>query len=181
MAIDGDAVTPARLGVPKPLAFATSVADCLDEAVPCAGDAVAVDSSIMMRWAGTLFAFCSLLLVPWTVVLAVMLPSRQVSSHYDVAWAGFDFLLFTSIASTAFLTLRRSRYLTVSSAAAGGLLVTDAWFDVLTAPGLGAFLEAATMSVIVELPLAAVCFWLAMHTQDVLDQRIRFLLVRVRP
>jgi hypothetical protein len=31
------------------------------------------------------------------------------------------------------------------------------------------------MSVLAELPLAGVCFWLAVHSQDIADRRIQLL------
>ena len=40
----------------------------------------------------------AVLMVPWTVYLAVSLPSEQRAAHYDLAWAGFDVGLFAVLA-----------------------------------------------------------------------------------
>ena len=72
--------------------------------------------------------------------------------------------------------LRRSRLLPIAGSATGALLVADAWFDVLTSSGGRDIAEAVAMSVLAELPLAFVCFWLAVHSQDVAEQRLLLLL-----
>ena len=59
-----------------------------------------------------------------------------MSTNYDAAWAGFDVLLTLTLASTAYFALRRSRYLATAASATATLLVVDAWFDVLTTPGV---------------------------------------------
>jgi hypothetical protein len=53
----------------------------------------------------------SVLLLPWTIYLAVSLPSGQISPDYDTAWAGFDVML---LAGTAWFALRRSRCLSTA-------------------------------------------------------------------
>src|SRR5271169_1420640 len=93
-------------------------------------NAVLVDESRIVRWTGPLFALFSLILLPWTIYLGESLPARQLSPHYDVAWAGFDAILLIGLATTAYFALRRSRYLAISASATAALLVVDAWFDV---------------------------------------------------
>ncbi len=119
-----------------------------------------------------------MLLVPWTIYLAVHLPGRQLSVHYDLAWAGFDVLLFVALAATAYAVLRREPWVGMAAGAAAALLVADAWFDVVTAPTGRALLEAAVMSVLVELPLAGTCIWLCWHAYALAELRIRHLLRR---
>jgi hypothetical protein len=51
---------------------------------------------------------------------------------------------------------------------------------VLTSSGGLDIAEAVAMSVLAELPLAFVCFWLAVHSQDVAEQRLLLLLKRRR-
>jgi hypothetical protein len=153
-------------------------AEALDEAVQPAdepGNRVMVDNARLVRLAGPLFAVCAVVLIPWIVITSIVLPSRQVSENFDIAWAGYDVGLFVALASTAVCALRRSGYLTIAASAAGALLVADAWFDVMTAPGGWNLAQSIAMSVLVELPLASVCFWLSMHSQDVADQRIVLL------
>lgn len=139
------------------------------------------DNSRTVRWAGPLFALCALALAPWIIVIALTLPSRQLSPNYDIAWAGFDLLLFAALAATAGSALRRSPYLASTASWAAALLVTDAWFDVMTSPSGLARVEAIGMALLVELPLAATCLWLTQHTQDIIEQRLRLLVRRQGP
>jgi hypothetical protein len=125
---------------------------------------VPVVSSLIVRLAGPAFLLFSLVLMPWTVYLWLSLPSRQLSPHYNIAWAGFDSLLIVALGATGYFALRGSRYLAVSAAAAAALLIVDAWFDIMTSPR-GQIPEAIVLAAFVELPLAAVCAWLSYHTE----------------
>jgi type IV secretory pathway component VirB8 len=159
---------------------AEEVAGQLDELVKPAREpenAVLVDNARVIRWAGPAFVLFSLILLPWIVYLAHSLPSRQVSADSDIAWAGFDVMLSIALASTGYFALRRSRYLATAAAAAATLLVVDAWFDVVTTlPGQR--LKPVVLAVLVELPLASVCVWLSLHTQQVAERRLILLLRR---
>ena len=153
----------------------------LDELVAPAGEpenAVFVDNARLVRWAGPAFALFSLALLPWTAYLAYSLPSRQVSPHYAIAWAGFDVILLLVLAGTAYFALRRSRYLATAAASAATLLVVDAWFDITTSPPGGQLMEAIVLAALVELPLASLCVWLSHHTQQLCERRILLLLPR---
>ncbi|MDR0345728.1 MAG: hypothetical protein LBI49_21990 [Nocardiopsaceae bacterium] len=157
---------------------AEEVADQLDELVGPACEpenAVLTDNARVVRWAGPAFVLFSLILLPWIVYLAYTLPSRQVSADYGIAWDGFDALLLVALASTGYFALRRSRYLATAATAAATLLVVDAWFDVMTTlPGQR--LEPLALAAAVELPLAAVCVWLSLHTQQFAERRLVLLL-----
>jgi hypothetical protein len=153
----------------------------LDELVAPVGEpenAVFVDNARLVRWAGPAFALFSLALLPWTAYLAYSLPSRQVSPHYAIAWAGFDVILLLVLAGTAYFALRRSRYLATAAASAATLLVVDAWFDITTSPLGGQLMEAIVLAALVELPLASLCVWLSHHTQQLCERRILLLLPR---
>jgi hypothetical protein len=159
------------------------VADRLDELVPVSdevGNRVLPDNARLVRWAAPVFLGCAVILVPWIVIAAITLPSRQLSQNYDVAWAGYDVGLLIGLVWTAFSALRRSRRLTIAASATGALLIADAWFDVLTSPGGWELAEAVAMSVFAELPLAALCFWLAFHSQEVAERRLVLLTRRGR-
>ena len=137
------------------------------------------DNARVIKWAGPAFVLFSLILLPWIVYLAYSLPSRQVSADYGIAWAGFDVMLLIALASTGYFALRRSRYLAAVATAAATLLVVDAWFDVMTTlPGQR--LEPLALAAGVELPLAAVCVWLSLHTQQLAERRLVLLLRRGR-
>jgi hypothetical protein len=175
-----DADTP---GVPEPpakvVAVADQIASVVDHAVPVSDEPanrVLVDNARLVRWAAPAFVICSFLLLPWIAVLGTTLPQRQLSQHYRLAWTGYDVLLALGLAGTAVAALRRSRLLPFAGYATGALLVADAWFDVLTSSGGRDIAEAVAMSVLAELPLAFVCFWLAVHSQDVAEQRLLLLL-----
>jgi hypothetical protein len=153
----------------------------IDAMVPPAAEpenAVLTDETRVVRWTGPLFAVFSLILLPWTIYIAGSLPSRQVSANNDAAWAGFDVLLMLTLASTAYFALRRSRYLATAATATATLLV-DAWFDVLTTPGVQR-IESIALAALVELPLASVCIWLSWHAQQLEERRIVLLMRRYR-
>ena len=80
----------------------------------CRRGAVAADLAAVSRrarWAGAVFAVLAVLMVPWTVYLAVSLPSEQRAAHYDLAWAGFDVGLFAVLLWAAWSAATRSRWL----------------------------------------------------------------------
>lgn len=153
--------------------------DVLVPPAPELGNEVLIDDHWLVRIAGPLFTVLSLLLIPWIVFLATVLPSRQLSRHYDFAWAGFDGMLLIALAATAYFALRRSRNLSIAATAAGTLLIVDAWFDVLTARRRQLPVSIA-FAIVIELPLAALCWWLSMQTQAIAEKRIALLLPRVK-
>ena len=132
------------------------------------------------RWLGLLFVLLASALVPWTVYLAIELPRRAVSRHYDLAWVGFDVALVLVLAATAWSAMRRSRYLALTATSAATLLVVDAWFDVVTSPSVREEAMALVLAVLVELPLAALCIWWALHVQDVMASTVVFWRRRAR-
>jgi hypothetical protein len=142
------------------------------------GDEPIADDARLVSWAGPAFILFSVVLVPWTVFLGFELPDRQESSHYNIAWVGFDVMLLVVLAATGFFALRRSHFLALGATAAATLLVVDAWFDVMTSPPGGQFLESLASAVLIELPLAAVCGWLAYHTEHLEEERVVLLFGR---
>ena len=111
-------------------------------------------------WLWGLFVLVGLALVPWTLWLAQNLPSRHVSRHWDVAWAGLDLALAAVLVAAGIAALRRTSWLPTIAAVAGTLLLVDAWFDVLTARQ-GELWLSLFEAVALEVPLAAVCLWVA--------------------
>jgi hypothetical protein len=112
---------------------------------------------------GRFYLLAATLLVPWVVYLAVVLPSRQLSAHYDLAWAGFDAALAASLLVTGVLVVRRSPSVVLAAAGTAALLVTDAWFDVVTASHSGEREAALALAVLVEVPLAGLSLALAVR------------------
>jgi hypothetical protein len=112
------------------------------------------------RWFTALLALTSIALIPWILWLTFSLPSKHVAHHYDLAWVGFDIALATMFALTARAGWLRSPALAPLSAATAAMLVCDAWFDITTSTP-GERLEAVLQAVLAELPLAAICGWVA--------------------
>jgi hypothetical protein len=121
------------------------------------------------RWVVLLFALGALVLLPWVGVLVVELPSAHRAVHWDIAWAGFDVGLALLLAAVAITAWRRSPWFEGAATAAATLLFVDAWFDVLTSSGGAELGLAIGEAVLVELPLAVVCLFLARNA----EQRLR--------
>lgn len=126
-------------------------------------------------WTAPALFACALVLLPWTALLFVTLPRHYVANHWDVAWGGFDIGLGLALATTAVMVARRSPYAEVSAAITGTLLVCDAWFDVLTSRGASDIAQAAASALLIELPLAALCFWMARNLAHAVEVARPFL------
>jgi hypothetical protein len=121
------------------------------------------------------FALAGLVLVPWTVWLTFSLPAHHESDNWRTVWAGFDLALAAALLATAICALRRSPWLGPVAAIAGALLCVDAWFDITLEFG-GRHLTAAVLeAVFVELPLAAICFWVAHDAEHAVEHVLRRL------
>ena len=163
------------------------VADVAQEAARAVDRAVPAEQGVTDRelgragrraaWAGPVFAVLAAAMVPWTVFLAITLPSRQTAEHYDLAWVGFDLALLAMLAWTAWTAFRRSPVLTVSASMTAMMLLVDAWFDVVTAPSAKELALSLPMALLVEVPLAAVCIWLARNGQRIAE---RLVVIRLR-
>jgi hypothetical protein len=100
-------------------------------------------------------------LLPWSVLLAVTLPDTAQAQHWALAWSGLDVAEAAAALATAALLSRGDRRASLTAAAAGTLLLIDAWFDVCTsAPGAGHAMALAEAGC-VELPLAVAAWWVA--------------------
>lgn len=96
-----------------------------------------------------------LVMVPWTVNLALTLPRSYVAQNWDRTWVGFDVLLLALLLGTALLGWLRRQLVVLTAFATAVLLVCDAWFDVMTAQEDDRVLSLVT-ALLVELPLAVV-------------------------
>ena len=103
----------------------------------------------------------AVLLIPWTIWLGSTLPARHLSEHWDVAWAGFDAALAVALLGTAISAIRRSLWLVPMATVTATLLICDAWFDVVTAAHGRQLTLALGQAIVLELPLAVACVWLA--------------------
>jgi hypothetical protein len=107
--------------------------------------------------------------------LFAALPGHYVANHWQLAWGGFDLGLGLALAATAVMVARRSPFAEVTATITGALLCCDAWFDVLTARGLADTAQAVISAVLIELPLAALCFWMARNLAHAVEVARPFL------
>lgn len=100
-------------------------------------------------------------MVPWSVCLLHQLPRATAVSGWNIAWAGLDLMEAAGLAGTGVLLARGDERYRLGAAATAALLLTDAWFDVVTAADGHERAAAVTMAVGAELPAAALCAALA--------------------
>jgi hypothetical protein len=127
----------------------------------------------LRHWVIGVFGAIGLGLLPWTIWLSASLKPRHVTERWDLAWSGFDMGLAVAFLLTAFAAWRKSPWVGALAAATGTLLLTDAWFDIVLESHADELRNAVYLAVFAELPIAALCFWIAYRTE-------RFLALLVR-
>ena len=130
---------------------------------------------LIPRWVARLFAACAVLLVPWSVFLVLSLPEHTTAHAWNLAWAGFDVGMAVVLGATALAVVTRSVWSGPLAAAAGTMLLVDAWFDVTTAAPGAEQVEAVAMAVLLEVPLALLLLATARHIGRVVGQARRYL------
>ncbi len=131
-----------------------------------------------MAW---VYAAAGVFLVPWIVFLAVTLPHRDVDSHYNLAWIGFDLLLVFAVIRTAWYAFHIDPRVQIPAVATATLLIVDAWFDVTTSSNRNQVLEAAVMAVCFEIPGALFSLYLVRRVNRQLSDLADFEhLIRAR-
>lgn len=151
------------------------MAELEGEATPVVASTAAgspVTASRAVRLVGWVFIVLAALMVPWTVYLAIQLPTSHPSAHYDLAWGGFDVGMMLALAATSWAALRVHPSLPSLAAVTGTLLLVDAWFDVVTSPDGDELWVALAMALLVELPLAGVCLWLSVTGHQLMVRRL---------
>lgn len=98
---------------------------------------------------------CVVVLIPWTIFLAVSLPDQYRAHHWRLTWAGFDGLLLLAITLTVYLGWRRRQAVIPAAIVTATLLICDAWFDISLDLGTSDVWWSLASAVLVELPLAA--------------------------
>ena len=129
-------------------------------------------STSLRVWVAVVFGAVGVGLLPWAVWLSASLPAHHVTGRWDLAWSGFDSGLALLFLATAVAAYRRSPWVAACAAATGTLLVTDAWFDVVLESHADELRFSILLAVFAELPLAAVCFWIAYRTERFLAQAV---------
>ncbi|MGG2464904.1 hypothetical protein ACO0M4_34980 [Streptomyces sp. RGM 3693] len=108
------------------------------------------------RWQGRILAASGLALLPWLGYLASTLPPAEAA-----AWVTLDALEAAALLAAGTRLLRADVRHRAPAAAAAVLLLADACVDLITAAPGPELAAAAAMAVAAELPLAALCAWLA--------------------
>jgi hypothetical protein len=126
-------------------------------------------------WVAPAFAILAVGTVPWVAYLAMTLPRHATSVHYRSVWVGFDIGLVIVLAATAYYAWRGRPRVALPATATATMLIIDAWFDVLTTPHDRGLVVAVILAVLVELPLAVICVWIALHAGQVVERRLRWL------
>lgn len=104
-------------------------------------------------WRISLMVVSVVVLIPWTIYLGASLPDHYVAHNWAATWVGFDILLIVMLGATAVFGLLRRQMLFLTAFASGVLLISDAWFDVMTSQPDDRW-EAIASALLVELPLA---------------------------
>jgi hypothetical protein len=117
------------------------------------------------RWIALVLGAVGVVLVPWTIWLSSTLEAHHSTDNWDLAWGGFDTGLAACFILTALASWRRWALLPIYAAATGALLVADAWFDIVLESRANDLAVALIEAFAVELPLAGLCFWLAITSR----------------
>ena len=133
-------------------------------------DPLVPELSWIRRRALPILTVVALSLLPWTIWLTVTLPSRHVSEHWDAAWVGLDTAEILGLAGTVIGIYRRAVWVEVTASVAGTLLLADAWFDILLAGSGETLWIAVVQAVVAEVPLAILCFWIALDLSRFLSR-----------
>jgi hypothetical protein len=96
-------------------------------------------------WVGPLFIVCAVVLLPWTAFLFITLPDGYSANHWGLAWGGFDVALGLA------------------------LVITSVAIDILTSRGTSDIVQAIVSALVVELPLAILCFWIARNVNRAVE------------
>jgi hypothetical protein len=106
------------------------------------------------RWVVRVLALCCLVLVPWTIGLAVTLPQHYLVRNWPAAWIGFDVVLLGCLSTTAWALWKERQVAVPASLVTSVLLLCDAWFDLLTAHGGHCLMVSIAVALFAEVPLA---------------------------
>ncbi len=118
---------------------------------------------------------CSIGLIPWIIALALLLPSRYTTHHWTLAWVGFDVALLAGILATAWAGWRRRQVVILTAVITGTLLVTDAWFDIVTSATRRDLLISVATALVAELPMAVIMFHIAHRELRLTTRKARAL------
>jgi hypothetical protein len=113
------------------------------------------DTENARRWIARFLALCCLVLIPWTIGLALTLPRNYLVGNWPLAWTGFDIVLLGCLSTTAWALWRQRQVAVPAAMITSALLLCDAWFDILTAHTGRCLIVSIATAVFAELPIAA--------------------------
>jgi hypothetical protein len=116
-------------------------------------------TGIRAHWLAAALVVAALALIPSLVIAAAVVPPVQVSHHLRLAWTGLDVCEFLALAATGLALDRRWAATTVPATITGALLLCDAWINII--PTRGTAHAEAVILAFVEVPMAALSFWIA--------------------
>ena len=116
------------------------------------------------RWLPAALTAAALGLVPFLAVDLTVLPAVQTAHRLQLAWTGLDMFEALALSATGFALHRRSAIAVIPATITGTLLVSDAWINIT--PSTGPALYEAIAMAFLEIPLAAVSFWVAARTSS---------------
>lgn len=108
------------------------------------------------RFVIALTAVSTVVLVPWIIYLSTTLPETSSGGAWRTAWVGFDVLLATSLALSAWALWRRREIAIVFLSTTAIALLLDAWFDITLSWGTLEEPSSLLTSFLVELPVLLV-------------------------
>jgi hypothetical protein len=111
------------------------------------------------RWLPAALLVAALALVPSVIIVLTVVPPVQIAHHLPVAWTGLDVCEFLALGATGFALHWRSACTSVPATITGALLLCDAWINIIPTTGM-ARAEAIVLA-FVEVPMAALSFWIA--------------------
>ena len=120
-----------------------------------------LSASAHARWLPMALTIAALILVPSLVIVLAVVPTAQTAHHLKAAWTGLDVFEILALASTGLALHRRPAIAVIPATITGTLLLCDAWLNII--PTTGAARSEAIALAFLELPLAALSFWVAAH------------------
>ena len=113
------------------------------------------------RWLPIALTLAALAFVSSLVVVLTVVPKVQTAHHLRVAWTGLDVFEVLALAATGFALQRRPAIVAIPATVTGTLLLADAWLNIIPSTGMARY-EGIVMAFL-EVPLAALSFWVAAH------------------
>lgn len=125
---------------------------------------------LLPKWVSSVYVLMSVILVPWIIFLAITLPTRHITKHYDLSWVGFDIGVMLSLLVTGLLAKVRSPAVSLSASSTATFLLVDAWFDIVTSTPGKELDQAIILAVFVEIPMSLISFFIAYRALIVLEK-----------